>query len=302
MRLSRPTVSAVFLTVLALHSRPALAASCESLASLSLPNTTITAVQLVAAGSLCGAGCRRVAPGRPAGAVRAGTGQSVRRPAGVLPRRRDDQAERRLGHQDRAVDAGVRLERQVRRARQRRLGGRHRTGGAGDQSAQRDTPRRRTDTGHEGGSGAFMIGPSREADRLRLPRRFTRWPSRARRSSRRSTATAPKLSYFNGCSTGGRQALTAAQRFPDDFDGIVAGAPAIYASKQSAGQLWIWNATHKDDASFLPPAKYAVLHDAVLAQCDALDGVKDGVLEDPTRCTFDPEGVQCKDADGTRTV
>ena len=107
----------------------------------------------------------------------------------------------------------------------------------------------------------------------------------------------PRLSYFNGCSTGGRQALTAAQRFPDDFDGIVAGAPAIYASQQSAGQIWIWNATHKDDASFLTPAKYAVLHDAVVAQCDLLDGVKDGVLEDPTRCTFDPKVVQCKDAD-----
>ena len=105
----------------------------------------------------------------------------------------------------------------------------------------------------------------------------------------------PRRSYFNGCSTGGRQALTAAQRFPDDFDGIVAGAPAIYASKQSAGQLWIWNATHQDDASFLTPAKYAVLHDAVVAKCDLLDGVKDGVLEDPTRCTFDPKVVQCKD-------
>ena len=75
------------------------------------------------------------------------------------------------------------------------------------------------------------------------------------------------------------------------------GAPAIYASKQSAGQIWIWNATHKDDASFLTPATYAVLHDAVVAQCDMLDGVKDGVLEDPTRCKFDPKVVQCKEAD-----
>jgi feruloyl esterase len=108
----------------------------------------------------------------------------------------------------------------------------------------------------------------------------------------------PKFSYFNGCSTGGRQALTAAQRFPDDFDGIVAGAPAIYASHQTAGQIWIWQATHKDQASFLTPAKYQVLHEAVLNACDSLDGVKDGVLEDPTKCRFDPKVVQCKDADG----
>ena len=95
--------------------------------------------------------------------------------------------------------------------------------------------------------------------------------------------------------TGGRQALTAAQRFPDDFDGIIAGAPAIWASHQSAGQIWIWQATHKDEASYLTPASLRVLHEAVVAQCDALDGVKDGVLEDPTRCTFDPAVVQCKE-------
>jgi feruloyl esterase len=109
---------------------------------------------------------------------------------------------------------------------------------------------------------------------------------------------APKYSYFNGCSTGGRQALTAAQRFPNDFEGIVAGAPAIYASHQTAGQIWIWNATHIDEASFIPASKYPVLHDAVMAACDSLDGVKDGVLENPTRCTFDPKVVQCKNADG----
>ena len=113
-----------------------------------------------------------------------------------------------------------------------------------------------TDTGHEGGSGAFMMDH---------PERLTDFADRAiHETAAKSKAivaafygNGPRLSYFNGCSTGGRQALTAAQRFPDDFDGIVAGAPAIYASKQSAGQLWIWNATHKDDASFLTPAKYA---------------------------------------------
>jgi hypothetical protein len=101
-----------------------------------------------------------------------------------------------------------------------------------------------TDTGHEGGSGAFMMDH---------PERLTDFADRAIHETAAVGKTivaafygnGPNRSYFNGCSTGGRQALTAAQRCPDDFDGIVAGAPAIYASKQSAGQLWIWNATHK---------------------------------------------------------
>jgi feruloyl esterase len=105
---------------------------------------------------------------------------------------------------------------------------------------------------------------------------------------------APNLAYFNGCSTGGRQALTAAQRYPLDFDAIVAGAPANFAKRQTFGQIWLWPATHKDDASMLTPEQYHVLHTAVLDACDALDGVKDGVLENPTRCTFDPKVVQCQ--------
>jgi Tannase and feruloyl esterase len=151
-----------------------------------------------------------------------------------------------------------------------------------------------TDTGHEGGSGSFMLDH---------PERLTDFADRAiheitvkgKAIVAAFYGTGPRFSYFTGCSTGGRQALTAAQRFPEDYDGIVAGAPAIWASHQTAEQIWIWQATHKDEASYLTPAAYAVLHDAVVAQCDALDGVKDGVLEDPTRCAFDPKVVQCKD-------
>jgi feruloyl esterase len=154
-----------------------------------------------------------------------------------------------------------------------------------------------TDTGHEGGSGSFMLDHPEEltdfADRAVHQMTMT---SKAILAA--FYGTGPKRSYFNGCSTGGRQALTAAQRFPDDFDGIVAGAPAIYASHQTAGQIWLWQATHKDDASFIPASKYEILHNAVLAACDALDGVKDGVLEDPTRCKFDPKVVECKDSEG----
>jgi feruloyl esterase len=105
--------------------------------------------------------------------------------------------------------------------------------------------------------------------------------------------SAPKLAYFNGCSTGGRQAVTAAQRYPDDFDGIVAGAPASHTSTQAFGQIWFYQAL-ADRASALPREKLSLLHDAVIAACDGLDGAKDGVLENPLACTFDPQVLACK--------
>jgi feruloyl esterase len=99
---------------------------------------------------------------------------------------------------------------------------------------------------------------------------------------------APRLSYFSGCSTGGRQALTAAQRYPDDFDGIVAGAPASYTSKQAFGQIWIYQAMLD-----VPREKLPFVHEAVMNACDALDGAKDGVVENPLACTFDPGALAC---------
>jgi feruloyl esterase len=103
---------------------------------------------------------------------------------------------------------------------------------------------------------------------------------------------APRLSYFAGCSTGGRQALTAAQRYPEDFNGIVAGAPASHTSTQAFGQVWFAQAL-ADAAASLPREKLSLVHDAVLNACDALDGAKDGVLENPLACTFDPKVLSC---------
>jgi feruloyl esterase len=104
---------------------------------------------------------------------------------------------------------------------------------------------------------------------------------------------APRLSYFNGCSTGGRQAVTAAQRYPDDFDGIVGGAPASHTSTQAFGQIWFYQAL-ADSSSALSREKLTLLHDAVLNACDSLDGAKDGVLENPLVCKFDPQVLACK--------
>jgi tannase/feruloyl esterase len=101
-------------------------------------------------------------------------------------------------------------------------------------------------------------------------------------------------SYFVSCSTGGRQALMEAQRFPDDYDGIVAGAPAANWSRfQTGGHLWAASALNKDPERYVPASKLRLLQNAVLAACDAKDGVKDGVLDDPRRCAFDPQTLVC---------
>jgi len=103
---------------------------------------------------------------------------------------------------------------------------------------------------------------------------------------------APKFTYFSGCSTGGRQALHEAQRYPDDFNGIVAGAPGLLASRQAFAQNWMYQATVDPEAA-LPREALTLVHDAVLNACDALDGAKDGVLENPLACRFDPQVLAC---------
>ncbi len=105
-------------------------------------------------------------------------------------------------------------------------------------------------------------------------------------------------SYFDGCSQGGQEALTEVQRYPDDFDGVIAGDPANYWTHlYMGGHLWIAQAMMLDPASYIPAAKATVIGDAVNAACDALDGIQDGILNDPRRCHFDPATLLCKGAD-----
>ena len=102
---------------------------------------------------------------------------------------------------------------------------------------------------------------------------------------------------MEGCGSGAQAAQSELQRFPDDYDGIAITGFSD-KTKHVFWQMWAWNATHKDPASNIPKRKYSVLHQAVLDQCDAIDGVKDGVIEDPRRCKFDPKTIECKGAEG----
>ena len=109
----------------------------------------------------------------------------------------------------------------------------------------------------------------------------------------------PVRSYFQGCSDGGREALMAAQRYPDDFDGIIAGAPAASWTRLMTSFAWSWKVAHENPASRLTKPNLARIQAAALEACDTLDGVKDGVIEDPRACHFDPTNILCSnDATG----
>ncbi len=153
-----------------------------------------------------------------------------------------------------------------------------------------------TDTGHTGGSVTFVVDHPEKLNDFAY-RAVHEMTIAAKAITAGFYGQAPKHSYFNGCSTGGRQALTEAQRYPNDYDGIVAGDPDVVATRVHAAQLYAGQVAHSSDASYIPPAKYAALHNAALEACDTIDGVKDRVIEDPTRCRFDPKVLECKGAD-----
>lgn len=155
-----------------------------------------------------------------------------------------------------------------------------------------------TDTGHTGNNPNFITGHPEKVNDFGY-RAVHEMTVAAKAVINAYYGSGPKFAYWNGCSTGGRQALTEAQKYPADYDGILAGAPAIYASRLQGMQVWASQTVHKDEASYIPPTKYPMIHSAVLQQCDALDGVTDKVLEDPTKCKFDPRMLACKEGDAS---
>ena len=149
-----------------------------------------------------------------------------------------------------------------------------------------------TDTGHEGGSGSFALD-----DHGRLNWQLIRDNAYlgvhqmtvvAKALTRALYGVPPRYSYFNGCSSGGRQGLMEAQRFPDDYDGILAVAPAINWARFLPADFWP-QLVMIEMGHLLSPCKAEIATAAAVKACDTIDGVEDGVMEDPRRCTFDPE-------------
>src|SRR5688572_10414393 len=154
-----------------------------------------------------------------------------------------------------------------------------------------------TDTGHTGVDASFAVGhPEKLIDFGYRSVHETAVQGKATVAA--LYGTAPRFSYFNGCSGGGRQSFMEAQRYPQDFDAIIAGAPGYDRTHGAFQSLRAMQATHKTDASFIPASKYPMLHKAALDKCDAVDGLKDGLITDPRSCKFDPAVLACKGADG----
>jgi feruloyl esterase len=157
-----------------------------------------------------------------------------------------------------------------------------------------------TDTGHEGGNAKFAVGhPEKIVDfAYRAVHEMT---IKSKAILTAYYGRGPRLSYWNGCSTGGRQGLMEAQRYPEDFDAIVAGAPANFQTHLHAFDMDLQSAVRQPGAA-VPAAKLAALGKAVLDVCDGPDGVKDGFLNDPHKCKFDYNSLLCKGAESANCL
>jgi feruloyl esterase len=155
-----------------------------------------------------------------------------------------------------------------------------------------------TNTGHEGkgDDASFALGHPEKLIDLGY-RSVHEMTVQAKAIVAAYYGTAARFSYWNGCSTGGKQGLTEAQRFPRDYNGIAEGNPASFWTHLMFACMWPAKATLVDPASYIPPSKYPLIHDAALKACDALDGVVDGIINDPRLCHFDPKVLECKDSD-----
>ena len=267
--------------------------SCEKLSALKLPNVTITMAQALAAGQL------RL----PAATTRAGAPPSapIADPFGTLPA-----LCRVAATLTPTSDSDIKMELWMPASGWNgKMVGEGNGGWAGTityggmaEDVRSGYAAASTDTGHSADQpgGAFVLGhPEKLID-------FA-W-----RSEHEMTVTAkaiievfygrrPSRAYWEGCSTGGRQGLKEAQKFPEDYDGIAAGAPANPFSLIAAHNMYVGVVSLKDPGNYIPAAKYPLLHQAVLNACDALDGVKDGLLTDPRNCHFEPAVLQCKGDD-----
>jgi feruloyl esterase len=260
------------------------ASSCEGLRSLTSPSTTITVAELVPSGPLASRGPS--AEGRTA--------------APVLPRHCRVAATLKPSP-DSSIEIEVWLPVDNWNGKFQAVGN---GGWAGAISipamavALRDGyATASTDTGHTGATAQFAVGhPEKVTDfAYRAVHEMT---VTAKKFVAAFYGRAPRLSYFSGCSTGGRQGMMAAQRYPDDFDGIVAGAPVYNMVRLSAANVAHQMDIFRDSTRLLPREKIALVANAALAACDANDGVKDGIVSNPESCAFNPATLACTAGDG----
>ena len=167
--------------------------------------------------------------------------------------------------------------------------------GAMDEILRRGYATASTDTGHVASDTWWAIGhPERITDYLYRAKHVTTVAAKAIIAN--YYGQAPSRSYFSSCSNGGRQGLIEAQRYPDDFDGLVIGAPWNFQSHSNAGFVWDAQALAAADAA-IPADQLPAITKAVLAACDKHDGLVDGVIANPGKCAFDPKSMVCHGTD-----
>ena len=262
--------------------------TCEKLKSLQPADAVFTAVELVPAGPV---------PAAPGAAAARGGGRGAARP--MLPAYCHV-----AGTLKPSTDSDIRMELYMPaenwNGKFQMLGNGGWAGSiqgiSGMQAALREGyATSATDTGHAGGNGMFALGH---------PEKITDFAYRAVHETVVKSKMLinayygkdPKYSYWNGCSTGGRQALVEVTKFPDDFDGVIAGAPANPHIHLHAAGVERSIELMKNNAP-LTQAKLKRCTRRFWRHCDALDGVKDGLIGDPHKCQFDPESMLCKGAD-----
>jgi len=281
-RCSRTACAVLVILVSGRADRPAAqapAASCERLAARSLPATTITAAQAVTTGSFTPPGSTNAITGLPpfcrvAGAI-APTSESHILFEVWMPLENWNGKFAGVGNGGWAGTISF--------------------GALGDQ-LRRGYATASTNTGHEAAPGLNMARFAFEK-----PEQLIDFAYRSHHETAVKAKTLvqdfygkpAERAYFIGCSSGGYEGLMAAQRFPSDYDGIVAGAPANNWTRLMAGDFDGVLAVLKDPASHLPPAALGLLHRGALAACDSMDGVGDGVIDDPRACRFDPATLTC---------
>jgi feruloyl esterase len=264
--MTKSFVSAGVALMIGLSAAAASAASCEGLATLSLPDTRITTAQTVPAGGFT----------LPAGpGARGGPRGNAPNPFQSLP------AFCRIAATiTPSSDSDIRIEVWLPvsgwNMKFPAVGNGGWTGSipypALAAGLQRGYATGGTDTGHEGGSGSFALGhPEKLIDfAYRAVHEMT---VKSKAIAEAFYGSNPKYSYWNGCSSGGKQGLKEAQRFPDDFDGIIAGAPAAYWTHLTAAAAWIGQAVNRTESSYIPPTKYSLIHDEQATR----DGPEDDV-------------------------
>jgi feruloyl esterase len=258
--------------------------SCESLTGLRLPYTTITAAAMLPEGPFT------PPPGPGGGAPPAG-------PARIVPARCEVQATVRP-----TPDSEIKFGLWMPPASG--WNGKYRQEGNGGWAGSiryqtfidpltRGFAVAGTDDGHEGGTAAWAIGHPEKLIDFGW-RAVHETAVNAKAIVKAFYGKDPALNYFVGCSDGGREALMEAQRFPEEFDGIIAAAPANRWSHLFTSFVWNKQQLTKTPDSHIKPAKLPAIQKAALAACDQIDGVKNNLIEDPRACKFDPAVLACK--------